>query len=63
LTDERLARAEAPPYYEDRAFFNAERQAPLGVTWGFIKARFFGDEVRVPPALGNFLCLSILCDK
>jgi len=50
LSDERLARAEASPHYEDNAFFNVERQAPLGVTWSFLKAQFFGDEVRVPPS-------------
>ena len=50
LSGERLARAEASPHYEDDAFFNEERPAPLGITWGFVKAQFFGDEVRVPPS-------------
>lgn len=46
----RLERVQASPQYEDDAFVNVERQAPVSVSWDYLREQFFGDQVRVPPA-------------
>jgi len=50
ISGELLERAKASNQYEDGAFFNVERQAPVDFTWDLFKKQFFGDQVRVPPS-------------
>jgi len=49
ISGERLERVEASEQFEDGAFVNIERQAPIEITWDLFKRQFFGDEIRVPP--------------
>ena len=50
ISGEQLERAKASSQYEDGAFVNIERQAPVDFTWDLFKEQFFGDQVRVPPS-------------
>jgi L-ascorbate metabolism protein UlaG (beta-lactamase superfamily) len=48
ISGARLQRLQASPQYKDGAFINVERQAPLEITWDYLREQFFGDQQREP---------------
>jgi hypothetical protein len=52
VSDDRLQRVKASPYYRDGSFVNTVPQSPasIGLYWDYAIEQFFGDQVRVPPS-------------
>lgn len=51
ISGDRLQRLQDSPQYQDGSFANVERQAPLKVTWDYLREQFFGKQRREPTGI------------
>lgn len=48
ISGARLLRLQASPQYRNGSFVNVERQAPIEITWDYLREQFFGEQRREP---------------